>query len=99
MNRDCKEGLRLRRHFEHELRHWGWFDAFERAVEIMPLGPAKVDEFQAQVKNALSELSKARYAYSDHMAHCMVCSRRLVDPEAISRINERLEFASSKETD
>src|SRR5258708_7033521 len=31
MNRDCKQGLQLRLHFEHALKEWGWFDAYEKA--------------------------------------------------------------------
>ena len=91
MNRDCPEGFRLRKDFEKELKEWGWFDAFERAVEIMPLGPAKVHEFQTRVKDAESGLFQARHAYSEHMAHCTICSRRLVTPDAISAIRERLD--------
>jgi hypothetical protein len=70
MNSGCEEGLRLRRRFESELKEWGWFDAYERAVEIMPVGLPKVHEFERQVKNAESALVKARYAYTEHMAHC-----------------------------
>lgn len=91
MNRDCAEGFRLRKRFEKQLKGWGWFDAFERAVEIMPLGPIKVHEFQTKVRDAESELYKARYEYSDHMAHCVICSRRLIPPDAIPTIQERLE--------
>ncbi len=91
MNRDCAEGFRLRRRFEEELKRWGWFDAFEKAVELMPVGPAKVGEFQIQASRAQSELLKARFSYSDHMAHCIKCSRRLVAADAISTIHERLE--------
>ena len=94
MNSDCREGLILRWHFESELREWGWFDAFEKAVEIMPVGPPKVHEFQNQVRNSESALVKARYAYTDHMAHCIVCSRRLVVPDAIETIHEKLKSAS-----
>jgi hypothetical protein len=94
MNRDCAEGLRLRRRFEHELKEWGWFDAFEKAVEIMPVGLPKIHEFQMQVKSAESALVKTRHAYSEHMAHCIVCSGRLVTPDAISLIRERLKEAS-----
>ena len=61
MNSDCAEGLQLRRHFEKELKEWGWFDAFEKAVENIPVGLSKVSEFQAQVKSAESALFKARY--------------------------------------
>ena len=49
MNSGCEEGLRLRRRFETELKEWGWFDAYEKAVEIMPVGLPKVHEFQRQV--------------------------------------------------
>ncbi len=91
MNRDCPEGLRLRKRFENELKRWGWFDAFEKAVELMPVGPDKVGQFQIQASKAQSELLKARFSYADHMAHCMKCSRRLVASDAISTIQERLE--------
>lgn len=90
MNTDCEEGLRLRRRFEEDLKEWGWFDAYEKAVEIMPVGLPKVHEFQMEVRNAQSALFKARYAYSEHMAHCIVCSRRLVIPNAISAIHKKL---------
>ena len=89
MNRDCHEGLRLRRHFEKSLKLWGWFDAYERAVAIMPLEPQKIHEFQTQAKNAQSDLLNARHKYSEHMAECVVCSRRLVVPDAITSIQER----------
>ena len=48
MNRDCEKGLMLRRRLEDELRPWGWFDAFEMALEVMPVGPPKVHEFRGQ---------------------------------------------------
>jgi hypothetical protein len=91
MNRDCAEGLRLRRHFENELRHWGWFAACEKAVEIMPLGHEKIREFQSRVWSAESALVKARSAYAQHMAHCLVCSRTLIGPDAILTIQEKLD--------
>lgn len=96
MNSDCAEGFRLRRHFEKELKEWGWFDAFEKAVEIIPVGMSKVSEFQAQVKSAESALCKARYAYAAHMAHCLVCSRKLVTPDAIATIHEKLNSESKE---
>jgi hypothetical protein len=96
MNRDCEEGLRLRKRFEDELGEWGWFDACEKAVETMPVGLPRVHEFQKQVKNAESALFKARYAYADHMSHCLVCSRRLVAPDAIEIIHDKLKVASEE---
>ena len=90
MNRDCEEGLRLRKRFENELRRWGWFDAFEKAIETMPVGLPRIHQFQMQVRSAESTLYKARYAYADHMAHCVTCSRRLIVPDAISEIREKL---------
>ena len=68
MNRDCKQGLRLRLHFEHTLKEWGWFDAYEQALELMPVGPPQVHEFQQEAQHAHSELIKARRAYIEHMA-------------------------------
>jgi hypothetical protein len=44
MNRDCKEGLRLCLHFEHTLKEWGWFDAYEKALELMAIGLPHVNE-------------------------------------------------------
>lgn len=90
MNKNCEEGLRLRRRFELELKEWGWFDACEKAVEIMPIGLPKVFEFQREVKNAESALFKARHAFAEHMAHCIVCSRRLITADAISVIHDKL---------
>lgn len=96
MNTGCPEGLQLRRRFESALREWGWFDAYERAVEILPLGLQRVAEFQRQVKNAESELARARYAYSEHMGHCVSCSRDLIVPDAISIVREKLNKVSEE---
>ena len=94
MNRDCEEGLRLRKRLEQGLLQWGWFDAFARAAEIMPVGLPQSLEFQRQARAAETLLYKARFAYVDHMANCVVCSRRLVEPNAISIIQEKLRSAS-----
>lgn len=90
MNRDCEQGLRLRLHFEHTLKEWGWFDAYERALELIPVGLPHVHVFQKEARHAHSELIKSRQAYVDHMASCLVCSRRLVTPDAVTSIRERL---------
>jgi len=68
MNHDCKPGLRLRLHFEHTLKEWGWFDAYEKALELMPVGLPQVHEFQQEARHAHAELAKARHAYVEHMA-------------------------------
>ena len=99
MNRDCEEGLRLRMRFEDELRQWGWFDAFRKALEVMPVGLPKVDEFQRQVRSAESSLYEGRHAYADHMAHCVVCSRELVSADAIPQILEKLKAVSADGAD
>jgi len=93
MNSGCEEGLGLRRRFETELREWGWFDVYEKAVEIIPVGLPKIHEFERQVRNAESALIKARHAYAEHMAHCLTCSRRLVVPDAIAIIHKKLRAA------
>jgi len=90
MNRDCEEGLRLRLDFEHTLKEWGWFDAYERALELMPVGPPQVHEFQKEAHHALSELTKARHPYVKHMAQCLVCSKRLITSDAVVVIREKL---------
>jgi hypothetical protein len=91
MNRDCKEGLRIRLLFEHTLKEWGWFDAYEKALELMPVGFVQVHEFQLEARHALSELSKARHAYVEHMATCLICSRRLITSDALVTIREKLD--------
>jgi hypothetical protein len=98
MNTGCEEGLRLRRRFEKNLIEWGWFDAYERAVEIMPVGFPKVHEFQKQARHAESVFFKARHAYVEHMAHCLTCSGRLVMHDAISIIQERLNRVREEST-
>ena len=42
MNRDCEDGLRFRLHFEHTLKEWSWFDVYEHALELIPVGPEQV---------------------------------------------------------
>jgi hypothetical protein len=90
MNRDCKEGLRLRLHFEHTLKEWGWFDTYERALELMPVGQPRVHEFQLEAEHSHAELMKARHAYVKHMASCLVCSKRLITSDALAAIREKL---------
>lgn len=90
MNRDCKEGLRLRLHYEHNLKEWGWFDAYEKALEIMPVGPAHLHDFMIEAHHAQSEMIQSRHAYVQHMAGCLVCSRRIVASDALIAIREKL---------
>jgi hypothetical protein len=90
MNRDCPSGLHLRLHFEHTLKEWGWFDSYERALELMPVGPAQVHEFQMEATHAQVEFQKSRHAYVRHMAECVVCSRRLITDDAVAEIHEKL---------
>lgn len=90
MNSDCPEGLRLRLHFEHTLKEWGWFDAYERALELLPVGYSQVHEFQTEARHAQAELTAARNFYVEHMSKCLVCSRRLVTPDALVTIRAKL---------
>lgn len=99
MNTSCQEGLRLRRRFEKELKQWGLFDAYERAVEILPVGLQRAAEFQKEVKNAESALFKARYMYVEHMARCLECSKVLVVPNAVSIVCEKLRKLSEESGD
>jgi hypothetical protein len=94
MNQDCEEGFRLRERFEHDLREWGWFDSCEKALAMMPVALPRLSQFQNRLKIAESALFKSRYAYADHMAHCMICSRHLVGPDSIAMIEEKLKVAS-----
>lgn len=90
MNRDCKDGLRLRLHFEHTLKEWGWLDAYERALELMPVGTQRISEFQKETHHANSELINARHNYVEHMTNCLICSRRLITSDALETIREKL---------
>ncbi len=91
MNSDCPEGLRLRLHFEHTLKEWGWFDAYERALELLPVGLSRVHEFQIEARHAQTELTKARNFYVEHMSRCLLCSRRLIAPDALVTVREKLD--------
>jgi len=90
MNTDYEEGLSLRRQFEIRLKEWGWFDAHERALEMMTVGLPKVHEFQQEAREAHSELVKSRHAYVQHMAYCLVCSGKLIVPDAVPTIRAKL---------
>lgn len=95
MHVDCEEGVRLCLLFEKHLREWGWFDAYSKALELMPVGFPKVGEFNKQVKLAESELFAARHAYVNHLSQCLICSRGLVAPDAIAKITEILRRSES----
>jgi hypothetical protein len=56
----------------------------------MPVGPPQVDEFQQEAHHAHAELIKTRRAYVEHMASCLVCSRRLITSDAVVAIREKL---------
>jgi len=56
----------------------------------MPVDPPQVHAFQLEAKQAQSELYKARRAYVEHMSECLVCSRRLITPDAVDAIREKL---------
>ena len=90
MNRDCEKGLQLRLYFEHALKEWGWFDAYEQALEIMPVGPTQVHSFHIEARHAQAELNRARRAYVEHMSECLTCSGRLITPDAVDPIRQRL---------
>lgn len=82
--------------FEAASKEWGWFDAYEKAVDILPVGLQRVAEFQEQVKNFESELARARYAYAELMRHRVRCSRGLIMLDAISAVREKLKKVSEK---
>ncbi len=70
---ECEEGDRLCLLFESHLREWGWFDAFSKAIELIPVGLPKLSEFQKQEKLAESALYAARHACVEHITHCLIC--------------------------
>jgi hypothetical protein len=87
VNRDCEEGLRLRLHFEHTLKEWG---GSTHTNGLSNSCRSDLHEFQIEANHAHSELIKARHAYLDHMARCLVCSERLVTLDAAVAIREKL---------
>lgn len=46
--------------------------------------------FQQEARNAHAELVKARHAYVEHMAECLVCSQRLITIDAVATIRQKL---------
>ena len=65
-------------------------DAYEKALELIPVNLSQVHEFQKEAHHAHSELVKARHAYVEHMANCLACSRRLINSDALVTIREKL---------
>lgn len=91
MHTECKEGVGLCLLFEKHLREWGWFDAYLKAIELMPVGLPVTREFQNQAKLAESALFSIRYTYASHIANCLICSRGLVSRDSIAKLKEKLE--------
>lgn len=79
MRKHCEDGFKLCDRFERILKTWGFAEVHKRAAQLMPIGPAKLNEYAKEVEDAQSALSKARHAYVEHIAECLVCSRHLVD--------------------
>jgi hypothetical protein len=98
MNRDCEKGLQLRLRFEQALKEWGWFDAYERAVEIMTVSVTEIDAFQIEARHARSALNRCRHVFVEHMASCLVCSRRLIVSDAVVTIREKLNDSGIQRT-
>ena len=78
MRKYCEEGLLLCDRFEKMLKIWGFAEVHKRAAQLMPIGPARLNEYSQEAEDAESALSKARHAYVEHIAQCLVCSRQLV---------------------
>lgn len=82
MRKHCEEGRKLCRRFERVLKIWGFANADTQAMRLLPVGPTKANEFTEEIGAAEKELGMARHAYVEHVAHCLVCSRRLIAPRA-----------------
>ena len=80
MRKHCEEGFGRCKRFEQSLKEWGFADVNSHAVQIMPLDPAQLTARARDAKEAESALCKARHEYIKHLAHCLVCSRKLVSP-------------------
>ena len=78
MRKHCKEGLRLYNLFMNFLKEWGVVEADRQAVELLPLGPAKLKEISQAARKADGAHINARRAYAEHVSECLVCSRHLV---------------------
>lgn len=80
MRRQCGEGSNLCEHYARVLKVWGFEEADRQAAQIMPLSPIQQKEISDVARKAEAVLIKARHAYVEHLANCIVCSRHLVRP-------------------
>ena len=78
MRQHCDEGARLCRRFTDNLKEWGFAEVDRRAVEMLPLGPIKLEEISQDARQTDVVHINARRAYAEHVANYLVCSRHLV---------------------
>jgi hypothetical protein len=71
----------LCRRFTDNLKEWGFAEVDHQAVEILPLGPAKLKGISQNARQTDAAHINARRAYAEHVANCLMCSRHLVEPE------------------
>ena len=74
----CGEGIVLSWECRKALNSWGVAEINWRAAQLIPLGPAKLEELADSARKAESEHIKARHAYIEHIANCLACSERIV---------------------
>jgi hypothetical protein len=82
VKKHCEDGFDLCKQFENSLKEWGFADVNSHAVQIMPLDPEQLKARARKAKEAESTLCKARYAYINHLAHCLICSGKLVSSDS-----------------
>jgi mono/diheme cytochrome c family protein len=74
----CDEGLALGEQYVKALLGWGSTEVNRQAAQLIPVGPAKQKELAQSAKDAEAEHFKARHTYVEHIANCVVCSRKIV---------------------
>jgi hypothetical protein len=74
----CEKGIALSWEYKKALTRWGLAEINWRAAQLIPLGPAKLDGLVNAVRAAESEHTRTRHAYVEHIAGCLICSKKIV---------------------
>lgn len=74
----CQEGSALSWDYRTALNSWGVAEINRRAAELIPMGPAKLEELAQSAKDAEAAYIKTRNVYVQHIASCVICSAKIV---------------------
>jgi len=74
----CEEGIALSWEYKKALNNWGFAEINLRVSQLIPLGPANLEQLTESVRKAESKHIKARDEYVEHIANCLACSKKIV---------------------